>query len=190
MPSFPLRVVGEAFGVAKTVKSQHNSGDAIEHVAIVRDKDQRAAILEQAFFQDFQRGNVEIVGGLVEKQHIGGLKHELSNQDASAFTAGKPADALVQRFTGEEETRSPRRDMNHLVLITHRIAVGSERATQRNVGVQLAILVEIDDAEIVCLAHGAARGLQFTLEQAKKSGLAATIRANETDAHSGSDDEV
>ena len=80
--------------------------------------------------------------------------------------------------------------MNHLVLITNRIAVGSERAAQSNVGIELAILVEVDDAEIFRLAHGAARGLQFTLEQAKKRGFAAAIRANEADAHAVGDDEV
>ena len=176
--------------MAKSVEPQHNSRNAIEHVAIVRDEHQRAAILEQTFLQDFQRGNVEIVCRLVEKQYIRGLQHQLSDQDASAFSAGKPPNALIQRFTAEEETRRPRRNMNHLVLITHRIAVGSERAAQSNVGIELAILVEIDDAEIFRLAHGAARGFQFTLEQAKKRGFATAIRANEADAHAVGDDEV
>ena len=176
--------------MAKTIQAQHDGRNTIEHVAIVSDEHQRAAIFEQTFFQDFQRGNVEVVGGLVEKEHIRGLQHELSNQDAGAFAARKPADALIQGFSGEEETSSPGRDVNHLVLITHRIAVGSECAAQGDVGIELAILVEINDAEIVGLAHGAARGLQFTLEQAKKSGFAATIRSDEADAHSVGDDEV
>ena len=99
LPRFPLRVIGEALGVAKSVKSQNNSRNAIEHVAIVSDEHQRSAILEQTFLQDFQRGNVEIVRRLVEKQHIRGLQHQLSDQDARAFTAGKSPNALIQRFS-------------------------------------------------------------------------------------------
>ena len=57
-------------------------------------------------------------------------------------------------------------------------------------GIQLAILVEIDDAEILSLPHRTTRGFQLTFQQAKESRLAAAIWTNETHAHAGSDDEM
>ena len=51
-------------------------GDAVEHVAVVRDEDERAGVFEQRLFEDLERGDVEVVGGFVEQQQVGGLEHQ------------------------------------------------------------------------------------------------------------------
>src|SRR5208282_3173329 len=106
------------------------------------DQDQCAAILEQAFFQNFKGGNVEVVGGLVEEEHIGGLEHELRNQHTGAFASRKPADGLIELLAGEQESCRPRCNMSHAVLIDHRIAVWGESAAKSYIRIELASLIE------------------------------------------------
>jgi len=48
----------------------------------VGNEDQGAPVFKQAFLQDFQRGNIKIVGRLVEKQDVRRLQHQLCDQDA------------------------------------------------------------------------------------------------------------
>ena len=85
---------------------------AIEQITVVGDEDERAGEFEEIVFQDFERGDVEVVGGLVEEQDVGGLEHEPGDEDAGALAAGEVADGLVELFAGEEETRGPTGDVN------------------------------------------------------------------------------
>ena len=75
----------------------------------MRDQHQRPAKFEQALFQNFQRGDVEIVGRLVQQQHVRRLEHELRDQNARAFAAGKPAHRLIQLVAREEKPAPPTR---------------------------------------------------------------------------------
>ena len=59
-------------------------------------------------------------------------------------------------FAGEEKTRSPRSDVNHAVLIDHGIAVRGQSAAQGLVLIELAVLIEIDDPQIVRASNLAA----------------------------------
>ncbi len=65
------------------------------------DEDERAGKLEKVLFEDFKRGDVEVVGGLVEEEDVGGLEHELGDEDAGALAAGEVADGLVKLFAGK-----------------------------------------------------------------------------------------
>jgi hypothetical protein len=96
----------------------------------VRDQDQSAAKFEQAFFEDFEGGDVEVVGGLVEQKNVGGLQHELSDEHAGAFASGEPFDGLIELFAGEEEFGGPRCDVNDAILIDDRVSFRSEGAAQ------------------------------------------------------------
>ena len=70
-------------------------GDAVEEPAIVRDHHRAARLGEQGFFQCAQRLDVQVVGGLVEQQHVAaGLQH-LGQVNAVAFTARQLADQLL-----------------------------------------------------------------------------------------------
>ena len=60
------------------------------------DEDERALEFEEGFFEDFQGGDVEVVGGLVEQEDVGGLKHEAGDEDAGALSATEAADGLVE----------------------------------------------------------------------------------------------
>src|SRR5262245_19455546 len=60
-PLFPLEVVPESFCAAESIEAENNIRDSIEQEAVVRHEDERAREFKQALFQDFERGNVEIV---------------------------------------------------------------------------------------------------------------------------------
>jgi hypothetical protein len=67
----------------------------------VRNQHQRSAELEQAVFQNLEGGNVEIIRGLIQQQHIGGLQHQLGNEHPRPLASGKPLDGLVELFSFE-----------------------------------------------------------------------------------------
>jgi hypothetical protein len=64
-------------------------GNPIQEVAIVRDHQQRALIVEQPLFEPEHRVQIEVVGGLVEKQQIGAAHERLRKVDAHAPAAGE-----------------------------------------------------------------------------------------------------
>ena len=68
----------------------------------MRDENQRAGKFEQAFFQNFEGGNIEVVGRLVEQKQIRRLQHELSDQDAGALAAGKTVRRADSDFRGSK----------------------------------------------------------------------------------------
>ena len=57
----------------------------------------------QRFLEPFGARNVEVIGGLVEDEHVLGAGDERRQHQTPAFTAGKIADRFVLLFTGEEE---------------------------------------------------------------------------------------
>ena len=79
----------------------------IKHVTIVRDQDQRSTKFKQAFLEDIEGGNIQIVGGLIQQKNVGGLKHELRDQNPGALSAGKSLDRLVELFALEQKLRCP-----------------------------------------------------------------------------------
>jgi len=87
--------------------------------AIVRDEHKGTAKFEKAFPQNFEGGDVEIVSRFVEKEHVGGLEHELSDQYSSAFTAREAAHGAIEIFAGKEKTRRPASDVDHAILINN-----------------------------------------------------------------------
>ncbi len=70
--------------------------DAVEEPAVVRDHDGAAGEVEQRLFERTQGVDVEVVGRLVEQQHVAAALQELCEVHAVALTAGelcRPASA-------------------------------------------------------------------------------------------------
>src|SRR5215472_12051604 len=126
LPGFPLRIAGEARSVSLTIQAQHHGRHAIKQIAVMRDEDERAAKFEQALFENFQSGNVEVVGWLIQQENVGGLQHELSDQHTSPFASGKSLNWLAELFTREQEFRSPRCDVNDAILVNDCVAFRSQ----------------------------------------------------------------
>ena len=124
------------------------------------DEDERALEFEEGFFEDLEGGNVEIVGGLVEQEDVGGLEHEAGDEDAGALASAEAADGLVELLGGEEKTIGPGGDVNDAILEDDGIGVRGEGAAQGERGIELALLLEVDDFEMVGGADGAGVGLR------------------------------
>ncbi len=73
--------------------------------------------------------------------------------------------------------------MNYLLAIDHRVAVWRERAAQRNVRIELAILVEVDDSQALGSANLAGLRFDVASHETKQGRLAAAVRAHQPNAH-------
>ena len=154
------------------------------------DEDERALEFEESFFEDLEGGNVEVVGGLVEEQDVGGLKHEARDEDAGALASAEAADGLVELLGGEEKTVGPGGDVDDAILEDDGIGVWGEGAAQGERGIELALLLEVNDLEMLGSANGAGVGFELSLQKTQESGFAAAVGADKADAHSVGDDEV
>ena len=72
-------------------------GDVVEEVAIVRDGDDRRRIRLEIFFQPADRLGVEVVGGLVEQQHVGRGEQEAAQRHAALLATRELVDDGVPR---------------------------------------------------------------------------------------------
>ncbi len=77
--------------------------DAIEEPAIVRDHHRAAREVEQRFFERAQRFDVEVVGGLVEQQHVAAALQHLREVHAVALATRQLADGLLLLVAAEVE---------------------------------------------------------------------------------------
>src|SRR3954467_6674893 len=100
-----LKVTLEPFDVALALEGEHVRRDAVEEPAIVADDHSAAGEILQRLLQRAQRIDVEIVGRLVEQQHVGtGLEH-LGKMHAVALAARERADFLLLVGALEVECR-------------------------------------------------------------------------------------
>ena len=128
----PLRVVRVRDDAAAAVEGEQLRRDAVEQVAVVRDQHQRARELEQALLQHLERRDVEVVRGLVEQQHVGGLQHQPRDQHARLLAAGEPAHRRVELLGAEQEALRPAGHVDRPALEDDGVAVRRQRALQRD----------------------------------------------------------
>ena len=101
-----LEVALEPFDMAVALEGEHVGRDAVEEPAVVADDDGAAGEILQRLFERAQRIDVEIVGRLVEQQHVGaGLEH-LGEMHAVALAARERADLLLLVGALEVERRA------------------------------------------------------------------------------------
>ena len=69
------------------VELEDPAGDVVEEVAVVRDADDRARVLLEVFLEPGDGFRVEMVGRLVEQQHVGLRQQQAAERDAAALAA-------------------------------------------------------------------------------------------------------
>jgi len=189
-PLLPLQVIGKGGGITVAIESEDDAGDAVKKIPVVSDQDERALKFKKRFFEDFERWNVEIVGGFVEQQDVGGLKHQARDQNAGALASAEAADRLVELLAGEEKTVSPGSDVDDAILKNYRVGIRRERPAQGKRWIEFALLLEVNDFETIRSANAAGVGFELSLQEPQKSGFAAAVGADEADAHSVGDDKI
>jgi hypothetical protein len=83
---------------------EHARGQLVDEIAVVRNEDDRARVLHQRFEQDIFGAQVEVVGGLVEQQEVGGMQQHFQQRVAIALASGEHADALEDIVSRKKKT--------------------------------------------------------------------------------------
>ena len=78
--------------------------DPIEHPAVVADKNHRPGILAEELFQPLSARDVEVVGRLIEQQHVRLGQQQLRQRESVFLAAGKIAHFDLERFVAEPES--------------------------------------------------------------------------------------
>ncbi len=77
------------------VKLENPAGDVVEEIAVMGDEDDAALVFAQRVLQPLDGFGVEMVGGLVEQEDVGGVEQELAQRDAAALAARERGDGGV-----------------------------------------------------------------------------------------------
>jgi hypothetical protein len=85
----------EELDVRVALEGEDVGGDAVEEPAVVADHEGVAGELQQRVFERAQGLDVEVVGRLVEQQHVAALQQGLGQVQAAALAAGQRADQLL-----------------------------------------------------------------------------------------------
>ncbi len=93
----PRRIVALPRNAAAAVEFEDPLGGVVEEVAVMGDRDDGAGEVLQELLQPFDRLGVEVVGRLVEQQHVGLGQQQAAQRDAALLATGELADLGVPR---------------------------------------------------------------------------------------------
>ena len=144
------------------------------------DEHERAGEGFEGFLQHGERGQVEVVGRLVEDQKVGGLEHEPGERDPRLLAAGESPDVGAELLLAKQKLLGPAHDVHGAVAVAHEVGVRRERLPERQVLIDArARLIEPDRPQIL-RPHDLPRvGLQIAGDQPQKRGLSAAVRADQ-----------
>jgi hypothetical protein len=192
------------------VQVQGVGADAVEELAIVRDHQQRAGILEQPLLQPQHRIQVQVVGGLVEQQQIGRRHQRPRHVQPHPPAAGELGNRLHVRGRGEAQAMQqspgtccgvvavhffqPLMGQRHrfIILGRHRCGFGADGRPHFRIAGDDEIdgrirqrggfLRHAGDADPAGNIDVALVRLELTLDRGKQAALAAAIAADHADA--------
>ena len=156
--------------------------DAVEEPAIVRDHHGAAGKAQQRLLQRAQRLDVQIVGGLIEQQHVAAGAQHLGEVHAVALAAGELADQLLLLRALEVEAADVAARGRLVVAdLDHVEAAGDLLPDGLLVIERLARLVDVGQAHRRADADLAGIGCFGAGEHAEQRGLAGAVRADDAD---------
>ena len=77
--------------------------EAVQEVAVVGDDDKGAFELQKILFQNVQRDDVKVIGGLVQDKEIGPAHEHRQEVKPPPFASGEPLHGGVQHLVREKE---------------------------------------------------------------------------------------
>jgi hypothetical protein len=156
----------------------------IQEPPVVRDGDERPAAggvaLVQVLSEPGDALHVEVVGRLVEEEHVPVAGQQLRERDAAALAAGEVTDAGVPVEVADEpgEQVADAGVARPLVLG----AVADDGVADGAVLVERVLLVEHAHLQAAAEGDAAARGLEAAGEHAQQRRLAVAVAADDADA--------
>ena len=145
-------------------------------------EEERAVVLHQQFFQQLQRLDVEVVGRLVQHQHVGRPREQARQQQTVALAAGERFDRRTRAFRREQEIAEIADDVFLRAADLDEVRALADGVGQRGVVVELrAQLVEIGHAQLGAQLHGAGVRLLLAQNDLEQCALARAVGAEQTD---------
>ena len=157
---------------------------AVEEIAVVGDHDHATAEVFEKVLQHAQRLHIQIVGGLIEQQHIRSLNQHPAKGQAPPLAPGEFGQgAVLLRWWKQKPLQQLR---GGELLASEVDAAGSllhefdDLALQSlALGEVLGVLVQIADVDGFPKAQGAVGGTAATGDQIQQRGFAAAVRADD-----------
>ena len=194
----------------RTLEMQDVVGDVVEQIAVVADDDDRRRIGLEIVDQPQHAFEIEIVGGFVEQQEVGGREQHRGERDAHAPAAGKLREGAVLRRLVEAEAaqdaRGARRggvgvdidktglDFGDAQRIVRRLglaeeggalAVGVEHEVDQRLRAAGRLLLDAADAGLPGNRDRTALAADFAADQAEQRGLAGAVAPDQADVGAG-----
>ncbi len=175
-------VAGRVAAQPPAVQVQDARGHVAQERAVVRHEHERPAALQQRFLEVLECGEIEVVGGLVQQQHVGVL-HERGGEQHAAARAGRQR--LERRVQVEREVVrrlvDARLDLPR--ALAGRGAAGVvQPLAHRAAHVERHVLLQHRHAHAL-RAHDLARVRgQLAGEQAQQRGLARAVASEQAEA--------
>src|SRR5690606_10656164 len=175
----PRLVAAEADFLAPehaAVEPQRRAGQALQERAVVADDDERALVAAEPGFEPFDRGEVEVVGRLVEQQEVG-LERERAGNSGAALLApacrGGGAAHVDAELVGDRLDLVPLRRVPAIRVPCERKV--HQRGERREIG----LLLEHDDPGARLDRALALVGLDAVRDQPEQRGLADAVAADQ-----------
>ncbi len=96
-------VAGEEAGWEGGAEFESFLDNGVEEIAIVGDDEEGSGVVDEGFLEDVLGLHIEVVGGFVEDEKVGGSNEHADESDTGAFAAGEDAYFFVDVVASEEE---------------------------------------------------------------------------------------
>jgi hypothetical protein len=101
----PVLVAADVFlNSSVALERERARDDVVEKRAIVTDEEQRSRPLDELFFEQFERLEIEIVGRLVENQDVGRPGQQARQKQPVSFAAREGLDRRLRPFRREQKS--------------------------------------------------------------------------------------
>ena len=126
------------------------------------DQQHGAGVILQQRFEQFQRIDVEIVGRLVEYEHVRRLAEQSRQQQAIAFASGQRFHRRPRAFRWKQEIAEVGHDVFACAVDFYKVGAGRDGLRNRALFIELHTeLVVVGHRELGAAAHLAGIGLHL-----------------------------
>src|SRR6266550_699812 len=177
-----LEITFEPFDMAVAFECQDVGGDAVEEPAVVADDHGAAGEILQRLFESAQCIDVEIVGRLVEQQHVGAGFEHLRQMHAVALAARQRADLLLLVGALEIERGAIAARIDLALAKQDQLVAAGDFLPHALLAVEgVARLVDIAEVHAVADRDGAVVRCLLLGDHPEQRGLAGAVRADHAD---------
>ena len=154
----------------------------VEKAPVVADQEDRAVVIGQQLFEQFQRLDVQVIGRLVEHQYVGRAGKQAGQQQAVALAAGQALDRRVGPCGREQKVAQIALDVFALAADLDPFAARADGVGQGGFHVErIAHLVKIGHVDLGAHPHHTAVGGELAQDHLQQGRLARAVGTDQAD---------